>query len=303
VGKYKLILLLNFMHTKKLTILWLLILTIGVNSCSPKVTEPIVLVKTSFGNIKLKLHNETPAHRDNFLKLVDNGYFDSTLFHRVIKNFMIQGGDPDSKNAEAGRSLGEGGPGYTLPAEIIYPKYFHKKGALAAARLGDNINPEKRSSGSQFYIVQGEKFSNEKLSKIENQNRERNKRKIFNEVLVDYKDSINLIVAKNNNKKTMQFQQKIMDLVDKKYNEITKFSIPENIKEVYKTLGGTPHLDDNYTVFGEVVDDKTIIETVKSWFGKKYGLEVVNAIASEKTDAKNRPLKDIIIETKVIRRK
>lgn len=287
---------------KKLTVLWLLIMMVAISSCSQKAKEPIVLIKTDFGNIKLKLYNETPAHRDNFLKLVEEGYFDNTLFHRVIKDFMIQGGDPDSKNAEAGKTLGEGDPGYTLPAEIVYPKYFHKKGALAAARQGDNVNPEKRSSGSQFYIVQGEILTDEKLAKIENQTREGKRRQIFNDLLVEYNDSLNLIQVQGDNEKLMQLQQKIMALVNEKYAQSPKFSIPDNVKEVYKTLGGTPHLDDNYTVFGEVIEDKTIVETVMSWFGKKYGLDVVDAIAFEKTDARNRPLRDISVEVKIIRR-
>jgi cyclophilin family peptidyl-prolyl cis-trans isomerase len=128
--------------------------------------EEKVLISTSFGDIKVKLYNETPKHRDNFIKLVNEGYLNGTLFHRVIKNFMIQGGDPDSKTAKPGQMLGNGGPSYTIPAEIV-AKFIHKKGVLAAAREGDNVNPNKESSGSQFYIVQGRKYDDATLDAIE----------------------------------------------------------------------------------------------------------------------------------------
>ena len=128
--------------------------------------ETKVVLSTEYGNIKIKLFNETPQHRDNFIKLVKEGFYNETLFHRVIKDFMIQGGDPDSKNAQKGESLGEGDVGYTIPAEFN-TNLIHKKGALAAARQPDNVNPQKRSSGCQFYIVQGRKFTTEEIEKIE----------------------------------------------------------------------------------------------------------------------------------------
>ena len=196
-----------------------------------------VLLQTTMGDIVVRLSDSTPLHRDNFLKLVKVGYFDSVLFHRVIKDFMIQGGDPDSKNAPSGQPLGNGGPAYTIPAEFRQT-LFHKKGVIAAAR--DN-NPEKASSGSQFYIVQGKKFTEADLENME-------------------------------------------------YNRL-KRKIPTAQREVYKTLGGTPHLDQNYTVFGEVVK----------------GLEVVDKIASVETSKavdRDRPLQDVrILKMKLIKRK
>lgn len=196
-----------------------------------------VLLQTTMGDIVVRLSDSTPLHQDNFLKLVKIGYFDSVLFHRVIKDFMIQGGDPDSKNAPAGQPLGNGGPAYTIPAEFRQ-SLFHKKGVIASAR--DN-NPQKASSGSQFYIVQGKKFTEADLENLENN---RLKRKI-----------------------------------------------PADQKEVYKTLGGTPHLDQNYTVFGEVVK----------------GLEVVDNIAAVETSKaadRDRPLQDVrIIKAKLVKRK
>lgn len=188
----------------------------------------------------VRLSDSTPLHRDNFLKLVKTGYFDSILFHRVIQNFMIQAGDPNSKQAPAGKPLGNGGPGYTVPAEFR-TGLFHKKGVIAAARESDNTNPQKASNGSQFYIVQGKKFTDGALDTLENV---RLKRKI-----------------------------------------------PAELREVYKTIGGTPHLDQNYTVFGEVVK----------------GIEVVDKIAAvptSKADDRDRPLQDVrIIKAKLVKRK
>ncbi len=270
-------------------------------ACAQKYTDPVVLIKTQMGDIKVKLYNETPLHRDNFIKMVKNGVLDHTLFHRVIKNFMIQGGDPDSKEAVTGAALGKGGPGYTLPSEINFPKFFHKRGALAAARQPDKVNPEKRSSGSQFYIVQGERFDDGKLTKIENQQREGRRRNIFNQLLTEYNDSLNYLQQNGDQKKLLLMQQKIMAEVQKRYSDQPEFSFPEEVKEIYRTIGGTPHLDGNYTVFGEIIEDKTIIESIQSLFGKKFGIEVVDAIANSETDSRNRPLKDIIMEVKLLK--
>ncbi|GAF02930.1 peptidylprolyl isomerase [Saccharicrinis fermentans] len=274
---------------------------VSVYGCSPKSGEAVVLMKTDFGDIKFKLYNETPAHRDNFLRLAKEGYFDGTLFHRVIKDFMIQGGDPDSKEAEAGAHLGEGGPGYTLPAEFAYPTIYHKKGALAAARQGDRMNPEKRSSGSQFYIVQGEVFGEDKLTKIENQTRERKKRDIFNGLLTSYNDSLNRLQQTGDETKMLALQNMIMAEVNRVYAQEPEFSIPEDVKEVYKTVGGTPHLDGNYTVFGEVIEQKNWMEKIGALFGKHYGFEVIDLIAEQETDARDRPLKDVHVKVEVIR--
>ncbi|TLX77768.1 peptidylprolyl isomerase [Labilibacter sediminis] len=286
----------------KRSVLWAIALMMVMVGCAQKSTEPVVLIKTDMGNIRLKLYNETPAHRDNFIKLAEEGFLDSTLFHRVIKGFMIQGGDPDSKHAEAGQPLGSGGPGYTLPAEINYPKYFHKKGALAAARQGDNVNPERRSSGSQFYIVQGEMIDEKKIAQIENRAKDAKRRAIFNQLLDEYNDSLNLLQSKGDQAGLMQLQQKIMARVNQEAEQNDEDLIPDDIKEVYASIGGTPQLDGSYTVFGEVINEKNWIETVKSWFGAKYGLDVVEAIAFVKTDGRDRPLKDIEIEVKVIKK-
>ena len=200
-----------------------------------------VLMQTTMGDMVIRLSDSTPLHRDNFLKLVKVGFYDSVLFHRVIKNFMIQGGDPNSKRAVAGEPLGNGGPGYTIPAEFR-KTLFHKKGALAAARTGDNVNPEKASSGSQFYIAQG---------------------KVFTDAGLDSVETFRLSGRK----------------------------IPANQREVYKTIGGIPHLDQGYTVYGEVVK----------------GLDVLDKIAAVQTSRgqdRDRPLQDVrIIKAKLIKRK
>ena len=152
---------------KKIYFILLLTIIISMSCESRSHKETVVLMETSLGNIKVKLYDDTPAHRDNFIKLVEEGYYDGTLFHRVINEFMIQGGDGTSKNAPAGKMLGTGDPGYTIPAEFVYPKYFHKKGALSAARTSDEVNPERESSASQFYIVTGKFFTEMELDKME----------------------------------------------------------------------------------------------------------------------------------------
>ena len=187
-------------------------------------TEQIAVIHTPFGDMTVKLYNQTPQHRDNFIKLAKAQIFDGTLFHRVIKNFMIQGGDPQSKNAQPGQMLGSGDLGYTVPAEFV-PGLIHKKGALSAARLGDNVNPAKESSASQFYLVQGRVYTPQEINML----RQR---------------GINIS--------------------------------PEN-EQIYTTVGGTPFLDGEYTVFGEIID----------------GLDIIDRIAGQATDPNDRPLEDI----------
>ncbi len=195
--------------------------------------ETRVLIITDKGDMTIMLHNETPQHRDNFIQLVEDGFYNGLLFHRVIEGFMIQTGDPMSKDAVPGEPLGSGGPGYTIPAEFV-PELFHQKGALAAARQGDQVNPERESSGSQFYIVQGRRWSDEEL-----------------------------------------------DQMDARRDQ----PLTEEQREVYKTKGGVPHLDETYTVFGQVVN----------------GMEVIDQIADTETDDRDRPKEDVrIIEVKIL---
>lgn len=226
------------MKTKKtFSIAIILITLMSFKVLSPSADkETKILLSTEYGDIKIKLYNETPKHRDNFIKLVKEEYFNGTLFHRVIKGFMIQGGDPNSKGAAPGVQLGNGGPGYTIPAEFN-SKFIHKKGALSAARLGDAANPQKASSGSQFYLVQGKKYTKPELD--------------------------NLTARRNKS-----------------------ISYTEEQYEAYAKIGGTPFLDTDYTVFGEVTE----------------GLEVIDKIANVATAKGDRPLKDVKMTMKIVKK-
>jgi cyclophilin family peptidyl-prolyl cis-trans isomerase len=241
-------------------------------------------ISTEKGDIFVKLYNSTPEHRDNFIKLAKEGFYDSTLFHRVMNEFMIQGGDPESKNAAPGQQLGQGGPGYTLPPEF---GEIHKKGALAAARKGDQVNPEKESSGSQFYIVHGRKYSKEELGQLEEDMTTRAVMGRVNEYLMKPEnkyllDSIQEY-SKSGNREAMQSLQD--RLVSQLKEEGDDFAFTEEQVEMYTTLGGAPFLDGEYTVFGEVVK----------------GMEVVDSIATAEVNKQtSRPVEDIAMKVEII---
>ncbi|MCD6557400.1 MAG: peptidylprolyl isomerase [Bacteroidales bacterium] len=236
--------------------------------------DTLILIETPYGNMKIKLYDQTPKHKANFIKLAKEGYYNDLLFHRVINQFMIQGGDPDSKNAPAGKMLGNGGPGYEIDAEFN-DSLFHKKGVIAAAREGDDVNPLKKSSGSQFYIVQGRIFTDEELDKLEEQSSVGNYIASHSEIT---KEATNYRITGNNSA-----FNKLIEAIKKKDNfKITKIS--DYKRTIYKTIGGTPHLDNNYTVFGELVE----------------GLDVIDKIAAVKTDKNDRPIEDVKMTIKVI---
>lgn len=244
-----------------------------------------VLIKTTLGDITVRLYDETPQHRDNFIKLASEGYYDGTLFHRVIKGFMIQGGDPDSKGAPAGKQLGTGGPNYTIPAEFVYPQYFHKKGALAAARQSDQVNPEKRSSGSQFYIVTGEVYSAGKLTQMERQLEQKQLQSIFDGLVVENRDKILQLRRNRDQAGLMAIQEQLQKATMDKAKELGKPKFTDAQREAYTTVGGTPFLDNDYTVFGEVEE----------------GLEVIDAIQNVATASGDRPKEDVkMIEVTVL---
>lgn len=238
----------------------------------------LVKLETTMGNITVALYNETPKHRDNFIKLVKEGVYDSTLFHRVIKQFMIQAGDPDSKNASDTAMLGSGDVGYTIPAEFN-PKFFHKKGVLAAARQGDDVNPEKASSGCQFYIVTGRKFTEPQLLGMENKINEQREEALFDSLARQHMKEIYKMRKARDNAGLLELQDTLeaqaRELADKE--EKFRFT-PEQIK-AYSTIGGAPHLDGSYTVFGEVTE----------------GMEVVDNIEIAKTNRADRPIENIRI--------
>ncbi|MBI2730744.1 MAG: peptidylprolyl isomerase [Sphingobacteriales bacterium] len=227
----------------------LLLFSFIIISCNPKLSNGLrkkdlhkdVEMVTSMGTMVIRLSDSTPLHRDNFLKLVKQHYYDSILFHRVINHFMIQAGDPESKRADSTKQLGNGGPGYTVPAEFR-PSIFHKKGVIAAARTGDDVNPQKASSGSQFYIVQG---------------------KIFTDAGLDSVETFRLKGRK----------------------------LPDEHRAVYKTIGGTPHLDQSYTVFGELVSSTEVLDSIA-------------AVPTKGRQGGDRPLKDVrIVKVALIKRK
>ena len=238
----------------------------------------LVKLETTMGNITVALYNETPKHRDNFIKLVKEGVYDSTLFHRVIKQFMIQAGDPDSKNASDTAMLGSGDVGYTIPAEFN-PKFFHKKGVLAAARQGDDVNPEKASSGCQFYIVTRRKFTEPQLLGMENKINEQREEALFDSLAHQHMKEIYKMRKAGDNAGLLELQDTLeaqaRELADKE--EKFRFT-PEQIK-AYSTIGGAPHLDGSYTVFGEVTE----------------GMEVVDNIEIAKTNRADRPIENIRI--------
>lgn len=244
--------------------------------------RPVVLIKTQFGDMKVVLYNETPKHRDNFLKLAKAGYYDGVLFHRVIKDFMIQGGDPETRNAQPGQQLGNGGPGYEIDNEIN-PKFLHKKGALAAAREGDQVNPLKKSSGSQFYIVQGVVFPANDLPALEAKGTEKLAQSHMRQLVRENEDSLKFYQKTGNQVAMALLGERLQNEAIAKAKQ-TPFKLTEEQKQVYTTVGGTPHLDGNYTVFGEVIE----------------GLSVLDSIAAQPTGPNDRPVKDLKMEIKVL---
>ena len=243
-----------------------------------------VKISTTLGDITVRLYDETPSHRDNFLKLAAEGYFNGTLFHRVIKDFMIQGGDPDSKGAPAGKSLGSGGPSYTLPAEIDPQKLFHKRGALSAARLGDEVNPKKESSGSQFYIVWGKVYKAAELKQLEHQLKMQQEQNIFNALAMEHREEIMNMRRNRDRDGLMALQEKLGKQAMEKSKELGAPTFTPEQVEAYTTLGGTPFLDGGYTVFGEVIE----------------GLDIVERIQSTETQPNDRPKSDIAMEVTVV---
>lgn len=252
-----------------------------------KMTQPkeaTVLMRTTKGDITLRLYDDTPKHTANFLKLAKEGFYNGTLFHRVINDFMIQGGDPDSRTATPGQSLGMGDMPYTVPAEFVYPKHFHKRGALAAARQGDEVNPEKASSGSQFYIVTGKVYTPGQLDQMERRMQHAKMQEIFDSLSQKYRDSIMTLRRNRDRAGLQQLQDSLIAQTEKIAAEHPVKFTPEQ-REAYTTVGGTPHLDGGYTVYGEVID----------------GMDVVDSIQKVETDRGDRPKEDVkVLEVKVL---
>ena len=238
-----------------------------------------VRIKTSMGDIVVRLYDETPKHRDNFVKLAKEGYFDGTLFHRVIRDFMIQGGDPDSKGAPAFLNDAAGTEVYTIPAEFVFPKLYHKRGALSAARTGDEVNPNRESSGSQFYIVWGKTYKPAELKQMERQLAMQQEQAVFNQLVADNKAKI-MELRRNRDRAGLQELQD--DLIASTKAICAEKGLPkftDEQVESYTTVGGTPFLDNQYTVFGEVEE----------------GLEIVGKIQEVETGRNDRPKDDVVM--------
>lgn len=259
---------------KKISII-LSVCLIIVTSCAQN-NDHLVTIKTSYGDMVAILYDETPKHKENFIKLAEEHFFDSTLFHRVIEGFMIQGGDPDSKKAQPGTPVGRGGPGYTIDAEFN-PKFFHERGALSAARLGDAQNPTKASSGSQFYIVQGTKMTEEELTtdllKL-NQGMQQFFQDPINRPAYD---SIVRLYESGDAKAYQEYMMALKPRVEQATGINTAKTVPPEVLKAYTTVGGAPNLDGEYTVFGRVIK----------------GLEVVDKIATVSKGPGYRPIEDI----------
>lgn len=240
--------------------------------------ETLVCLNTTSGNIIVKLYNETPFHRDNFIKLVEEGVYDSTLFHRVIKNFMIQAGDPTSKTASDTAVLGGGDVGYTVPAEFR-PGLIHKRGALAAARQADNVNPERASSGCQFYIVTGNVFTEGQLAGLEQQLRQARIDTLFQDLARRHMKEIYKMRKAGDNAGLLALQDTLEAQARQLLAREPAVKLTASQIEAYTTVGGAPHLDGSYTVFGEVVD----------------GMDVVEKIESVRTNKADRPVENIRI--------
>ena len=228
-----------------------------------KGNETLVCMETTMGNITVKLYNETPKHRDNFIKLTKEGVYDSTLFHRVIKNFMIQAGDPQSKTATDTTTLGNGDVGYTIPAEFN-PKFFHKKGVLAAARQGDEVNPERASSGCQFYIVTGRKFSEAQMVNMENQMNDARLETVFNTLARKHMKEIYKMRKAGDTDGLMELQDSLEAQARAEVAKEPALKFTREQIQAYTTVGGAPHLDGAYTVFGEVVDGMDVVEKIEN---------------------------------------
>lgn len=272
---------------KKLTLFFVfagLFINMSCGLAENKNAEKMVQIETEFGTIKIKLYNETPLHRDNFIKLTSEGFYTDLLFHRVIQGFMVQGGDLNSKNAEPGKILGSSDLGYTIPAEIN-PKFFHRRGILAAARMGDQSNPEKRSSASQFYILQGKVFRPGELDTLQTKMEESRKMSMMQTKVKVIEPQLNKLAAEGKQDEIMARINALRDTVTAEAAKLPALRFSEEQKKAYTTVGGYPSLDNNYTIFGEVIE----------------GLDVIDKIAQQPTDQYNRPQKDIKFSIKTIK--
>lgn len=249
---------------------------------TPNMTK--IEVETTAGNFVVGLYNDTPKHRDNFVKLVGEGYYNGLLFHRVIKDFMVQTGDPDSRNATPGQMLGAGSPDYLIDAEILFPAHINKRGALAAARTADQVNPERKSSGSQFYVVTGRKSSDAELDQYEQYHNKEQMQAIFNKKAMEKQDTIRAMYERNDKEGLQKLENQLRQETLNEAKDLNFKYTPEQ-RAIYREQGGAPHLDGAYTVFGEVLQ----------------GMDVIDKIEGVATDQNDRPKEDVrIISMKIL---
>jgi peptidyl-prolyl cis-trans isomerase B (cyclophilin B) len=251
-------------------------LVISISSGCAQKTDHVVTIRTKFGDMVAILYDETPKHKENFIKLAKQHYYDSLLFHRIMPEFMIQGGDPQSKNSPKGQRLGNGGPNYTIEAEFN-PGLYHEKGALSAARLADQVNPSKASSGSQFYIVQGKKHTEAELKTDPQRYSNALQQFLQKPENKKYFDSLGFFYRNNDRAGYEAYLLSLKPVVEQQLGIKVDRELPAGMVSAYTTIGGAPHLDGEYTVFGKVIK----------------GLEVVDKIASQPRDQADRPLEDV----------
>ncbi|MBR6804652.1 MAG: peptidylprolyl isomerase [Paludibacteraceae bacterium] len=263
-----------------------------LTSCAKTQEEPLVEFQTTLGNFTVKLYKETPAHRDNFVKLVNDGFYDGLLIHRVEKDYMMQTGDPGSKNASINRAIGTGGPGYDLEPEIDTiisdsSRLFNKRGALTAARMPDHLNPKKMSNGSQFYIIVGQTFTQQQLDTLEMMDRNSKLDIIWQKLIMANRDKIDACNRRNDAEKRLQFiQDSLTQVASDIINSRKTLKFTKAQRDAYTTVGGIPALDKEYTVFGEVVK----------------GMDVIMKINDVKVNRLYRPTEDVrIIKAKVLK--
>lgn len=246
--------------------------------------DVMVEMETTMGTVVLRLFNDTPAHKANFIKLVNEGYYDGLLFHRVINEFMVQAGDPNSRTASPGQMLGDGSPDYDIEAEILCPTHFHKRGALAAARESDDTNPQRASSGSQFYIVTGKVFNEGQMQQMDRRLRMEHEKDIANRLASEYRDTI-MALRRDRNLVALRELQDELTLKVEAEMKANPGGLTKEQREAYMTIGGAPHLDGSYTVFGEVVE----------------GMDVVDRIQQVEVDGMKRPVEDVrIIKMRIL---
>ncbi len=263
-------------------ILFILFLAFLFSSCHNQEENRVVTISTSYGNLKVRLYDETPKHRDNFIKLAKQGFYNNLLIHRVNAGYNIESGAPDSRYASQNRQIGsDKGINHTIPAEIVHPRYFHKKGAIGAILPNMESNPDKTSSGSKFYIVIGTVYSNEQLDMLEMVENEKRFNRILDALFAQNQDSLSLFVDKDN-KKFEKYQQRLIEEARTEYNKLPEFKYTEEQRKAYTTVGGTPLSDNNNTIFGEVIE----------------GFDVLDKIGQAKVGMNNRPVQDIKITVK-----